>query len=198
MYVLSSYCQNEIIIKKSRFLAEGFVVDSPEYARDILKNQKQKYKDARHVVHAFVIGKEKSILGSSDDGEPKGTAGRPALLVLQHSPVTNIMITITRWFGGILLGTGGLVKAYADSAKGLLNVAILKELKAEKCLKIVCSYSESGLVKKFIEKTNANILNEIYSQSVEYLIKIPEEDKKALVEHLHSNTRAFIEETNQC
>lgn len=196
MYVLSSYCKNEIIIKKSRFLSEGFFVDSPEYAREILKKQKQKYKDARHVVHAFIIGKEKSILGSSDDGEPKGTAGKPALLVLQHSPVTNIIITITRWFGGILLGTGGLVKAYTDSAKGLLDVATLKELKTEKCLKIVCSYSEASLIKKTIENGNAEILNEIYTQNVEYLIRISEENIKALVEYIHSSTRAFIEETN--
>ena len=196
MYVLSSYCKNEIIRKKSRFLSEGFFVDSPEYAREILKKQKQKYKDARHVVHAFIIGKEKSILGSSDDGEPKGTAGKPALLVLQHSPVTNIIITITRWFGGILLGTGGLVKAYTDSAKGLLDVATLKELKTEKCLKIVCSYSEASLIKKTIENGNAEILNEIYTQNVEYLIRISEENIKALVEYIHSSTRAFIEEMN--
>ena len=196
MYVLSSYCKNEIIIKKSRFLSEGFFVDSPEYAREILKKQKQKYKDARHVVHAFIIGKEKSILGSSDDGEPKGTAGKPALLVLQHSPVTNIIITITRWFGGILLGTGGLVKAYTDSAKGLLDVATLKELKTEQCLKIVCSYSEASLIKKTIENGNAEILNEIYTQNVEYLIRISEENIKALVEYIHSSTRAFIEEMN--
>ena len=188
--------KNEIIIKKSRFLSEGFFVDSPEYAREILKKQKQKYKDARHVVHAFIIGKEKSILGSSDDGEPKGTAGKPALLVLQHSPVTNIIITITRWFGGILLGTGGLVKAYTDSAKGLLGVATLKELKTEKCLKIVCSYSEASLIKKTIENGNAEILNEIYTQNVEYLIRISEENIKALVEYIHSSTRAFIEEMN--
>lgn len=195
MYVLSSYCQNEIIVKKSRFLSEGFVVESPEYAREILKKQKQKYKDARHVVHAFVIGKEKSISGSSDDGEPKGTAGRPALLVLQHSSVTNIMITITRWFGGILLGTGGLVKAYTDSVKGLLEVASLKELKSEKCLKIVCSYSEADFIKNILEK-DTSILDKIYTQNVEYLIKIPEENTKALVDYLHDNTRASIEEMN--
>ena len=195
MYVLSSYCQNEIIVKKSRFLSEGFVVESPEYAREILKKQKQKYKDARHVVHAFVIGKEKSISGSSDDGEPKGTAGRPALLVLQHSSVTNIMITITRWFGGILLGTGGLVKAYTDSVKGLLEVASLKELKSEKCLKIVCSYSEADFIKNILEK-DTSILDKNYTQNVEYLIKIPEENTKALVDYLHDNTRASIEEMN--
>ena len=195
MYVLSSYCQNEIIIKKSRFLSEGFFVESPEYAREILKRQKQTYKDARHVVHAFVIGKERSISGSSDDGEPKGTAGRPALLVLQHSQVTNIMITITRWFGGVLLGTGGLVKAYTDSAKTLLEVATLKELKSQKCFKIMCDYNEADLIKSILEKDNANILERVYSQNVEYLIEISEEDEKALVCHLHDNTRALIKET---
>ena len=194
MYVLSSYCQNEIIIKKSRFLSEAFAVTSPESAREIIKMQKQKYKDSNHVVHAFVIGKEKSILGSSDDGEPKGTAGRPALLVLQHSPITNIMITITRWFGGVLLGTGGLVKAYTDSTKALLDVATLKELKSEKCLKIICSYREVDFILNILEKTDANILNKAYTQNVEYLVIIPEENIKALVHHLNDNTRAFVEE----
>lgn len=194
MYVLSSYCQNEIIVKRSRFLTEGFVVESPEYAREILKKQKQKYKDARHVVHAFVIGKEKSVSGSSDDGEPKGTAGRPALLVLQHSPITNIMVTITRWFGGVLLGTGGLVKAYTDSTKALLDIAILKELKLEKKLKITCSYNEVEFIKSILEKNNADIFEKTYSQNVEYLIRIPCENEKALVDYLIDNTRALIEE----
>ena len=193
MYVLSSNCQNEIIIKKSRFLSEGFLVESPEYAREILKAQKQKYKDARHVVHAFIIGEERSISGSSDDGEPKGTAGRPALLVLQHSHITNIMVTITRWFGGVLLGTGGLVKAYTDSTKALLDIATLKELKKEKHLKIICSYNEADLIKNLLEKNNASIHDKVYTQNVEYLVKIPEENTKALVDYLYDNTRAFIE-----
>ncbi|MGP1437866.1 MAG: YigZ family protein [Treponema sp.] len=196
MYVLSSNCQSEIIIKKSIFLAEGFFVETQESTRDLLKKQKQKYKDARHVVHAFVIGKEKSILGSSDDGEPKGTAGRPALLVLQHAPITNIMVTITRWFGGVLLGTGGLVKAYTDSTKALLDVAILKELATEKCLKIICSYNEGDYVKNVLEKNNVIIVNKNYTQNVEYFVKINEENKKALVEYLYNNTRALIEEIN--
>lgn len=196
MYVLSSYCQNEVTIKKSRFLSEGFIVESPEYAREILKNQKQKYKDARHVVHAFVIGKEKSISGSSDDGEPKGTAGRPALLVLQHSSVTNIMVTITRWFGGTLLGTGGLVKAYTDSTKALLDIAPLKELKEEICLKITCNYNEADIIKNILEKNNASILEKTYSQNVEYIIKISEENKKALESYLHDSSRALIKEIN--
>lgn len=193
MYVLSSNCQNEIIIKKSRFLSEGFLVESPEYAREILKAQKQKYRDARHVVHAFIIGEERSISGSSDDGEPKGTAGRPALLVLQHSHITNIMVTITRWFGGVLLGTGGLVKAYTDSTKALLDIAILKELKQEKHLKIICSYNEADLIKNLLEKNNASIHDKVFTQNVEYLVKIPEENTKALVDYLYDNTRAFIE-----
>lgn len=193
MYVLSSNCQNEIIIKKSRFLSEGFLVESPEYAREILKAQKQKYKDARHVVHAFIIGEQRSISGSSDDGEPKGTAGRPALLVLQHSHITNIMVTITRWFGGVLLGTGGLVKAYTDSTKALLDIATLKELKQEKQLKIICRYNEADSIKNVLEKNNASIHDKVYTQNVEYLVKIPEENTKALVDYLYDNTRAFIE-----
>ncbi len=116
MDILVEYAQNEIFIKNSRFLAEAFPVNSQQEARDCLKEQKLKYKEATHVVHAFVVGEQGEVLGCSDDGEPSGTAGKPALAVLKGAGITNLIITITRWFGGTLLGTGGLVKAYGDSA----------------------------------------------------------------------------------
>lgn len=194
MYILDAYCKNEIIIKKSCFLAEGFVLDNAGAVRDILKSQKNKYKDARHVVHAFVIGKEASIQGSSDDGEPKGTAGRPALLVLQHSNVTNIMLTITRWFGGILLGTGGLVKAYTESAKELLNIAVLKELKNEKYFRITCIYKEITSIQYFLDNNQIVILEKRYTQNAEFLIKVVEDNIRALITYIENNTRALIEE----
>ena len=92
-------------------------------ARDLVKAQKSKYADATHVVHAFVIGSGAEILGMSDDGEPSGTAGRPTLDVLKGRGCTNTLITITRWFGGTLLGTGGLVKAYSGGAKQVIQKA---------------------------------------------------------------------------
>ena len=123
MLVLTKPVQFEEIIKGSRFLSELIPCESQAQARDILKAQKEKYGDATHVVHAFIVGKNAEVMGMSDDGEPSGTAGRPTLDVLKGRNCTNLIITITRWFGGTLLGTGGLVKAYGNGAKQVLEAA---------------------------------------------------------------------------
>ena len=132
---ISSEC-SEIIIKGSRFLAESFIISSQNQVREILKSQKQKYSDSTHVVHAFIAGKNGEIMGMSDDGEPSGTAGRPMLDVLKGRNCTNLMITVTRWFGGTLLGTGGLVHAYGDCTKSVL------EKKQEKWQKVMYEASK--------------------------------------------------------
>ena len=128
MNCILEHFQIEIVIKHSRFIAEVFPVQTQTQARELLKEQKQKYFDSTHVVHAFVIGKNCEVLGMSDDGEPSGTAGRPVLDVLKGSGCTNIMLTVTRYFGGTLLGTGGLVKAYSDSAKAVLEITKFEPL----------------------------------------------------------------------
>ena len=123
MLVLTKPVRFEEIIKGSRFLSELIPCESQAQARDILKAQKEKYADATHVVHAFIVGKNAEVMGMSDDGEPSGTAGRPTLDFLKGRNCTNLIITITRWFGGTLLGTGGLVKAYGNGAKQVLEAA---------------------------------------------------------------------------
>ena len=123
MLVLTKPVRFEEIIKGSRFLSELIPCESQAQARDILKAQKEKYADATHVVHAFIVGKNAEVMGMSDDGEPSGTAGRPTLDVLKGRNCTNLIVTITRWFGVTLLGTGGLVKAYGNGAKQVLEAA---------------------------------------------------------------------------
>lgn len=123
MDILKDYISSELVIKNSRFLNELFPCTEQNEARAIVKSQKLKYADATHVVHAFVLGLSGEVLGMSDDGEPSGTAGHPALDVLKGKNCTNLVLTITRWFGGTLLGTGGLVKAYGDCAKSVLQAA---------------------------------------------------------------------------
>ena len=123
MDILEKHVTYEETIKGSRFLSELLPCQSQAEAREILKAQKAKYADATHVVHAFITGKGAEVKGMSDDGEPSGTAGRPALDVLSGRGCTNVILTITRWFGGTLLGTGGLVKAYGNGAKGVIAAA---------------------------------------------------------------------------
>ena len=128
MKALVSASPFTLIVKNSRFLAELLTTDSAEVARALLTNQRGKYPDASHVVHALAIGPTAGVLGCSDDGEPAGTAGRPVLEILKGSGITNVMLTVTRWFGGTKLGTGGLVKAYGDAAKGALANAVTREI----------------------------------------------------------------------
>jgi uncharacterized YigZ family protein len=123
MDVLIQPVSDSCIVKGSRFLAELQVCPSQAEARSLIKSQKGRYQDASHVVHAFVVGSGAEITGMSDDGEPSGTAGRPVLDVLRGRNCTNTLLTVTRWFGGTLLGTGGLVKAYGNAAKSVIAVA---------------------------------------------------------------------------
>ncbi|MCQ2596651.1 MAG: YigZ family protein [Treponema sp.] len=124
MKALIKYVSYEETIKGSRFLSELIPCQGQAEAREILRQQKAKYADATHVVHAFITGKGAEVMGMSDDGEPSGTAGRPVLDVVKGSGATNLILTVTRWFGGTLLGTGGLVKAYGNGAKGVLQAAL--------------------------------------------------------------------------
>ena len=189
MKVLMQYASNELNVKNSRFLAEIFPINSAAEARELLKSQKEKYEDARHVVHAFVAGENGEVLGCSDDGEPSGTAGRPALAVLKGSGITNIMLTITRWFGGTLLGTGGLVKAYSDSAKLVLQEASTEELIKKETFQFECSYSEWENLKRSLDEFSVEILQTDYGEKVRVNGKIPA-DKKTPFE-------AFIENASK-
>ena len=130
----------EITVKKSVFRAEVFYTDNAQEAKETVKRQKDQYRDARHVVHAFVIGESGAVLGCSDDGEPAGTAGQPVLAVLKGSGITNILVTVTRWFGGTLLGTGGLVKAYSTAAKEVLGKVHTEPLIQKAEFTCECSY----------------------------------------------------------
>ena len=188
----ASYCKNELIIKKSRFLAECFPIEKVSEVRHLLKAKKQEYKTARHVVHSFIIGKNGEHQGSSDDGEPKGTAGHPSLAILQHMNVTNILVTITRWFGGILLGTGGLVRAYTESTKCLVEMAELKEEIKEELLSIRCNYSESSIVKATLEKEGIVITDSSYSEDVLYSFLVLEDMKKPLLALLNEKLKGSV------
>lgn len=123
--------QTEIVVKKSKFICNLIKVNTQEEAENIIKQLKKKYYDARHNCIAYrIISDDMIIEKSSDDGEPSGTAGGPMLNILQKNNLCNILVVVTRYFGGILLGTGGLVRAYSDAT---LNAIDIVE-KVEKCL----------------------------------------------------------------
>ena len=155
MKILLEYASARLSVKNSEFLAEIFPVSTQNEARSLLKSVKQKQYDASHVVHAFVLGSSGGILGSSDDGEPSGTAGKPALTVLKNSGLTNVLLTVTRRFGGTLLGTGGLVKAYTDSAKTVLAEAKTEEFIPKPAFTALCSYPKYGQIKNRFAECSA-------------------------------------------
>jgi uncharacterized YigZ family protein len=155
-----------IEIKKSRFLAETFLVSSQEQARSILKTQKERHADASHVVHAFVIGSTGGILGCSDDGEPSGTAGRPVLDVLKGSQITNILVTVARWFGGTLLGTGGLVKAYSESVRAVLAVTPVQDLVPVRRFSLAVPYELYDRIRRDIDSWGIDVTSEEFGTDV--------------------------------
>ena len=188
MEVLKEYISYEETIKGSRFLSELFPCDSQAVARELVKSQKAKYADATHVVHAFVIGPGAEVMGMSDDGEPSGTAGRPALDVLRGRGCTNTVLTITRWFGGTLLGTGGLVKAYGNGAKGVLAAAdeagLFEEVVAKKAFTFTTDYSLYKLIKNNMEAFHISGLAEDFGTEITITGEIHESEYQAFISKL--------------
>ena len=188
MEVLKQYINYEETIKGSRFLSELFPCSSQAEARELVKSQKAKYADATHVVHAFIIGPGAEVMGMSDDGEPSGTAGRPALDVLRGRACTNTVLTITRWFGGTLLGTGGLVKAYGNGAKGVLAAAdeaeLFEELVAKKSFIFTTDYSLYKLIKNNMELFHISNLTEDFGTEISITGEIHESEYQSFISKL--------------
>ena len=189
----------EIIEKKSRFIATIEVVSSQEEASAFIATIKKKYWDAKHNCSAFCIGENGEMTRCSDDGEPSGTAGRPMLEVLKGEHITNICVVVTRYFGGVLLGTGGLVRAYQAAVKeGLNNCSILKRIKGYE-VTVCCEYSDLAKI-QFLCKQHEFYMGEIdYGQQVTMRIIIPAEQIATLTEELMNTTggKANIEDKKE-
>lgn len=187
MKVLLNNPVNEINIKGSRFIAEVFTVTTQAEAREKLHEQKLRYSDATHVCHCFISGLKAEACGMSDDGEPSGTAGRPMLDVLKGSGITNILVTVTRYFGGTLLGTGGLVKAYGDSVKEVLALCETEEYIERQGFSFECDWSIYEAIKRKISVFHISDMTEDFGSGVKLSGRIYAdelEDLKELVKNL--------------
>ena len=165
----------EIIEKKSKFIANLVKVEDKIQVENEISKIKKKYHDARHNCIAYrIITKEGVIEKSSDDGEPSGTAGMPMLNILQKNNLCNILIVVTRYFGGILLGTGGLVRSYSKATEKVLldEDCIFKDIGLE--VKFYVSYSDLEKIKYYFEKNNIKILNTNFKENVEIIFEILE------------------------
>ena len=166
------YCggEGEIVEKKSRFIATVKPVDSEEEASAFIAEMKKKYWDARHNCSAFVIGEHNEIQRSSDDGEPAGTAGHPMLDVLLGEGIHNTAVVVTRYFGGTLLGTGGLVRAYSAATKeGLANSTIITKYWGTKLL-VNTDYNDIGKIQYLIGQREIHIMYAQYTEKESFLV----------------------------
>lgn len=171
----------EIVEKKSRFIAHVFPVHSEGEAAEHIEEIRKKYWDARHNCHAFVIGEKNEISRCSDDGEPSGTAGRPILEVLTGEGVHDALIVVTRYFGGTLLGTGGLVRAYSQAAKeGLAASQVLTKYSGRK-LTIQTDYNGIGKLQHLLAEWEVPVLDTSYTDAVVLIALVSEEKKEAFV-----------------
>lgn len=171
---------SELEVKKSKFIANIIKIIDEQDAKEKLDQIRKKYSDARHNCYAYIVYDNESktkIEKSSDDREPSGTAGIPILTLLQKNHLVNVLIVVTRYFGGILLGTGGLVRAYTDSSKQALENAQIIELKYGELLEYYIEYDEFEYFKYICKKNNIEIINAEYSSNVKAVIKIKEDDK---------------------
>ena len=171
---------DEIVEKKSRFIGYAQPVSSEEEAYAFVESVKKKHYDARHNCHAFAIGKENTLYRFSDDGEPQGTAGKPILEVISGNQVTDICIVVTRYFGGTLLGTGGLVRAYqAATQAGLAASRLIEKCKGQQLL-VHTDYNGLGKLQYLFGQKHTVILDTAYEADVTMIILVPAEQKEIL------------------
>ena len=187
----------EIVVKKSRFIGEAHRIADEEEAALRVAEARKKYYDARHVCYAYSLGEVNPRLKFSDDGEPKGTAGKPILDVVNGSEVQDILIIVTRYFGGILLGTGGLVRAYGDAAKEALLAAktgTLVECVQRKFSGI--AYGDYDKVRFILEKNGMTDYETEYGGEVGISVYIPVEKDEAVVAEITDATRGTCRAEN--
>lgn len=184
----------EIIEKKSRFIANLIYVENEEEALNKIKEIKKKYYDARHNCFAYrVLGEETVIQRSSDDGEPSGTAGAPMLNILEKNNIVNVLVVVTRYFGGILLGTGGLVKAYSEATLKSLdnNKFIEKEQGYE--VRITLPYTAMQKIEYFLKTNNISIINKEFLDNVIIFAELSQENYQKIIQNFPKNASEKVE-----
>ena len=173
-------------IKKSRFICHAKRVYSEEEARDFITAIKKEHYKATHNCSAFIIGERSEIKRTSDDGEPSGTAGVPMLGVLENHNLTNVCVVVTRYFGGIKLGAGGLIRAYAGSVALAVKEIGIIEIKEQAGIAIQMSYAQYQEYSNFLREHNLMELETTFTDQIETIIYVDKEEKEniksALVE----------------
>lgn len=190
----------EVTEKKSRFIADVFPVASEEEAASHIEKIRKQYWDARHHCWAYVIGRNPGTERMSDDGEPAGTAGKPILEVIKGRGLTDVLVVVTRYFGGTLLGTGGLVRAYTSAAaEGLSHAGIMRKIKGVR-LRIGTDYTGLGKIQYILARRGVCVLDTVYTDRAEILAAVSDGELESLRKEITEETsgRAAVETEGTC
>lgn len=183
----------EIVEKKSRFIANLIRIQSQEEAENFIKAIKKKYHDAKHNCFAYLVYDGDSVIKKfSDDGEPCGTAGSPMMEIIEKMNLGNVVVVVTRYFGGILLGTGGLVRAYSDALKKAIESATLVTLEPGYEANIRVGYSDFEKLKYYCNKNNIMMISSEYSDDIRCIVEINEEMKKEILSDFKGENKLNI------
>lgn len=190
----------EIVEKKSRFIAHSAHVESEEEALAFIEQIKKQYWDARHNCHAFSVGVTNETARCSDDGEPTQTAGKPMLDVLMGQQLKNTVVVVTRYFGGTLLGTGGLVRAYSAAVQEGLKESLIIEKFLCRRVRMSMDYTMLGKMQYLAAKLNLMILDTLYTEGVEMQLLVPDTQYAAFIKEVTeaSNGKVVPESEGLC
>lgn len=178
----------EIIEKKSRFIATVQPIKSEEEAITFIEAMKKKYWNATHNCFAYVLGEHFQIQRCSDDGEPSGTAGKPMLDVLLGEEIHDVVVVVTRYFGGTLLGTGGLVRAYSGSVKAGLSASTVITKQYGQKLSVETDYTGLGKIQYILGQRGLTVLDTVYTEKVELEVLLPEQEIDTVMSEIREGT----------
>lgn len=180
--------EGEIVEKKSRFIASVQAAATEEEAGAFIEAQRKRYWDARHHCYAYILGEQGQTLRFSDDGEPSGTAGRPILEVLTGSGIRNLVLVVTRYFGGTLLGTGGLVRAYTQAAQAGLAACRTATMRYGYELTVETDYNGIGKLQYLLGQRGIPIEESVYAEQVTIVCRVPWDGKEGLQKEITEAT----------
>ncbi|WP_243790297.1 YigZ family protein [Saccharopolyspora gloriosae] len=183
----------ELEIKRSRFLCALARVESEEQAREFIARRRKLHHEARHHCSAYVLGPDGRTQRSSDDGEPAGTAGVPMLEVLRHNEITRTVAVVSRYFGGTLLGAGGLVRAYGNAVSAALEHVGLAELRPMRLVSTTVDYLLAGKLENDLRSKGFTVSDVDYSESVRFVVRVPEGELEEFDVWLAENTNGAAE-----
>ncbi|WP_270445140.1 YigZ family protein [Anaeroglobus sp. AF13-6AC] len=182
----------EYVIKKSKFIARAVHITTEEEAQAYLRDGKKQYWDARHNCYAYQLGMNFEKQKSSDDGEPSGTAGKPILEVLKNKGLTNTLVVVTRYFGGIKLGTGGLIRAYGTAAVAALDNAIIEDYIDCRILYLQTDYSFLSATERLLPDFEAVITKRDFADFVGLTVEVPEDKADEYLLALRDKTNGTL------